>query len=201
MAKEKKDKTNGERQITIVLKNRETATNDVYVLDTSKMLFQQNEAVEKLLASIGYQEMMAGFFTKGDGSAIVEKMMDSDDEEDDAKKSDTKSADAPTNAAPDAKKSDEKPKASKEDVKLSVKIMPMLATLHRKLIEAGLRGQLACLLLVPEGSEWTPETPKQIEKEVLPRLTTQQVEGVIACFFTFDKLLREGFPTYLMGSH
>lgn len=141
-----------------------------YILDTSKMLFEQNEAVEKLLAKVGYQEMMANFFSSESGSNMVSR--------------------AASGAKSDAK----------ADIKDGLQVTTVLAKLHQKLVSEGVRGDLVSLLLVPVGQEWSPELSASIRKRLVPKMTTDEVEKVLGSFFTFDKLLRSGFPSYLLGS-
>jgi hypothetical protein len=157
-----------------------------FIFDSEKMMFLQNEEIEKLLSKIGYHDMMAEFFSEGAGASIMNKA---------AEKAEAEAEAVSENAA----EVSAAPKATKDDIKTGLKVGVVLAKLNAKLIASGSRATLVTHLLVPEGREYSSETVKIIHDKVLPRLTTEEVERVIGGFFTFDKLLRSGFPTYLIG--
>jgi hypothetical protein len=96
------------------------------------------------------------------------------------------------------------PSATKESIGANEEeasyIQAMLNKLHTRLVETGARAKLVSILLVPDGMTFSTASMLKVEKELLPKMTTKEVQEVLQSFFAFVGIFSGVSQTYLVGN-
>jgi hypothetical protein len=141
-----------------------------------QMLFPQQEAIERELVRSNYSNIQSEYFAESQARS-AERL---------------------------AKARLTDPSATKESIGANEEeasyIQAMLNKLHTRLVETGARAKLVSILLVPDGMTFSTASMLKVEKELLPKMTTKEVQEVLQSFFAFVGIFSGVSQTYLVGN-
>lgn len=172
------------------------------VFDPAKILFIQHEKVDGLLISAGYKDLL-----QKRGSNIITSVTASRSDEaiqkvtDEVNKLRIEAETDPEKKIELEKKIEEHKKMLEEQRQRSIlsNFTQFMSDLHSMLVEKGVRGEIVCHLLTPDGERYSEATVSKMKEQILPYLTREEVENVIASFFSLGGIFKDVFPTYLVG--